>query len=937
MTRAELSESIRQFSMKWAKKGKEDEDDRSFWIDLFQRVLDVEKATDLLEFQKKVVVNNTTKKIDVYIPDTKVIIEQKSNNKSLDEKILQGDGEKLTPFEQAERYNNHLPHSEKARWIVTSNFKEIWIYDMDKNDREREPIKIELNALGDKHSLLKFLIKEEVKEITDEVAVSVKAGDIVGLIYDAFLEEYGDNPTEEDLKELNKLCVRLVFCLYAEDAGLFEDNAFHDYLQTWNVENMNSALEKLFDVLDTPLEKRRSFLDDRLKAFPYVNGELFKDKVEIPPITEKIKKLLLDDASRDFDWSKISPTIFGAVFESTLNPETRRSGGMHYTSVENIHKVINPLFMEELEQEYTKIVEEIKVPKTRITKLRAFQEKIAGLKFLDPACGSGNFLTETYLSLRKLENNVLKSIVDADKKQTDGQMEFGNVLSEANPIKVSINQFYGIEINDFAVTVARTAMWIAENQMMQETCELLFMDLDFLPLKSYTNIIEGNALRIDWNEVIKSNECNYIMGNPPFVGARLMTTEQKKDVVEIFYNWKKTGNLDYVSCWFKKAFDYIVNTNICVALVSTNSISQGDSVATLWKTLFEKGLVINFAYRTFRWDSEANIKAHVHCIIVGFTYKTSMPQKTIFENKERIIVSNINGYLMDGENVFVEARKKPLCSVPEIKFGSMPNDGGYLSDYSFEAKEIIVKEYPESEKFFKKIVGAQEFINNIERYCLWIEPSNLPEIKDIPPIYNAVINVRTFREKSKRLSTRKLAGTPYLFGEIRQPKTDYLLIPATSSQRRKYIPIGFMSNDVISNNANFVMENAQMYHFGILSSNVHMAWINTVAGRLKSDFRYSAKVVYNNFPWCSMSKEHKESIEKTANEILRVRNKYKDVPLAKLYDPIIMPSELSEAHRKNDVAVMRAYGFDVKTMTAESCVAKLMEMYNELVDLNKDK
>lgn len=931
MTRAELSESIRQFSMKWANKGKEDEDDRSFWIDLFQRVLDVENATDLLEFQKKVVVNNTTKKIDVYLPDTKVIIEQKSNTKSLDEKILQGDGEKLTPFEQAERYNNHLPHSEKARWIVTSNFKEIWIYDMDKNDREREPIKIELNALGDKHSLLKFLIKEDVKEITDEVAVSVKAGNIVGLIYDAFLEEYGENPTDEDLKELNKLCVRLVFCLYAEDAGLFEDNAFHDYLQTWNVENMNSALEKLFDVLDTPIDKRRSFLDDRLKAFPYVNGELFRDKVEIPPITEKIKKLLLDDASRDFDWSKISPTIFGAVFESTLNPDTRRSGGMHYTSVENIHKVIDPLFMEELEEEYRVIVEETKVPKIRINKLQAFQEKLAGLKFLDPACGSGNFLTETYLSLRKLENKVLQSIVDADKKQTDGQMGFGNIIGEINPIKVSINQFYGIEINDFAVTVARTAMWIAENQMMQETCELLFMDLDFLPLKSYTNIVEGNALRIEWNDVMPNYECSYIIGNPPFVGGMFMSKEQKQDLTELMKDVKGVGELDFVAGWYVKASAYIQNTKIQVAFVSTNSICQGQQANVLWKELYKYNIVINFAYRTFVWNSEASQQAKVHCIIISFS-TIEKRNKKIFDKDDIIKAKNINSYLLDAKQFFVENRSNPLWDVPKLIFGSMPRDGGGFI-LSEDEKEQLIKTEPLAEKWIKLYLGASEFLHNKKRYCLWLKGAEPSEINKCPTVKKRIELVKEFRQNSKAAGTRRYAEIPHLFCQIAQPtEGNYIAVPKTSSERRNYIPMGFLSSDIIASDLLFLIPNAELYHFGVLESNVHMAWMRIFAGRLKSDYRYSKDIVYNNFPWCSSTEEHKKAIERTAQGILDARSLYPNSSLADLYNPLLMPKELKEAHRKNDIAVMKAYGMDVKETTAESCIAMLLGMYEEQVE-----
>ena len=841
MNKAELNESIRQFIMKWldVDKGQEDKDDRSFWIDLFQNVLDVQDATDRIDFQKRVIVESNTKKIDAYIPETKVLIEQKSKTKRLDEKIPQGDGELLTPYEQALRYNQHLPYSEKARWIVTSNFKEIWIYDMEKNDREREPIKIYTDELRDKYKLLNFLIKQDVEEITDEVAVSVQAGNIVGEIYDAFLKEYGDEPTEQDLQELNKLCVRIVFCLYAEDADLFESDAFYNYLKRWNVENMNLGLEKLFKVLDTPEEERRLFSDEELASFPYVNGELFSGDVVIPPITEEIKDKLLEKASLEFDWSKISPTIFGAVFESTLNPETRRSGGMHYTSVENIHKVIDPLFMDELNEEFEKIVTETKVPKTRIDKLHAFQDKIASLKFLDPACGSGNFLTETYLSLRGLENRILNAIIDTDKKQMSGQMGFGNVLGDANPIKVSINQFYGIEINDFAVTVARTAMWIAENQMMQKTSEMLMMDLDFLPLKSYTNIVEANALRIDWNDVISNQECDYIMGNPPFVGKKLQNKEQKQELLDVFGSkYKGVGSLDYVAGWYKKSVEMIKGTSIRVALVSTNSITQGESVSILWQTLFKEGVQIDFAHRTFQWDSEANIKAHVHCVIIGFSVFKTIKEKIIYEDGKKKIVSNINGYLVEANNISIEKRSKPLCDCDQMIYGSEPREGGYLLLSEDERKELLT-ETPEIEQYVKRFVSSDDFINDNVRYCLWLDDADMSIVRRSKIVMERLEKCRVFRENSKQAQAHKAADTPYLFASPRQPKTNYLLVPVVSSENRAYVPIGYVDKEIIASNACFTVSNATLYTFGIIVSNVHMAWMRAVCGRLEMRYRYS--------------------------------------------------------------------------------------------------
>jgi hypothetical protein len=683
---------------------------------------------------------------------------------------------------------------------------------------------------------------------------------------------------------------------------------------------MRKALIELFKILDTIPEDRDPYEDEQLAAFPYVNGGLFADEnIEIPQMNDEIRDLLLRNASEDFDWSDISPTIFGAVFESTLNPETRRSGGMHYTSIENIHKVIDPLFLDELREELEEI-KAIKVAKTRESKINEFREKLGSLTFFDPACGSGNFLTETYISLRRLENEAIEVI-------TQGQM----LLDFTGIIKVSIGQFYGIEINDFAVTVAKTALWIAESQMMKETEVIAHINLDFLPLKSYANIMEGNALRTDWETVVPKDKLNYIMGNPPFVGARLMTKEQKDDVVSVFgVKWKNAGNLDYVSCWYKKATDLMKGTNIRTALVSTNSVSQGESVAILWKPLFEDGVHIDFAHRTFRWDSEASIKAHVHCVIIGFSIAPFYKSKVIFSAERPLIVDNINAYLIDAPDVFIESVKKTVCDVPQLVFGSMPNDNGFLSNYSQEERDAIVAEYPESEIVFKQFVGATEFINNKIRWCMWLKGVSPNIIRNTPPIAKAVASVKEMREQSNREATKKLAETPTLFGEIRQPSADYIVIPRVSSERRKYIPIGFLNADYIASDAVQILPDANMFHFGVLTSNVHMAWMRAVCGRLKSDYRYSVNIVYNNFPWPTPTDEQKAAIEKTAQAILDARALYPDCSLADLYDEVAMPPELRKAHQENDKAVMRAYGFWGKLNTESECVAELMKMYQKL-------
>lgn len=927
MTQYEQEQAAKKFIELWKDKGYEKGEAQKYWIQLLRDVLGVNNSEQYIDFELPVKLGRTSF-ADGYIDDTHTLIEMKGRNIDLEKAEKQSDGSMLTPYQQAKRYSDNLGYTKRARWIIVSNFRQLDIYDMEKPHPKAQ--RIELENLQKDVYMLNVIVNSEDENIKREEDLSVDAGNIVGKLYKALEKEYKKREPDETkfATSINALCVRLVFCLYAEDSGLFGKHMmFHDYLKKYPATEIRTALMKLFKILDTPQDKRNKFENEELLAFPYVNGGLFANEdIIIPQFTDDIKNILLIDASEDFNWSDISPTIFGGVFESTLNPETRRAGGMHYTSVKNIHKVIDSLFLDELTYELDKIIA-IPVLKERKKQLLKYQEKIANLKFLDPACGSGNFLTETYLSLRHLENRMLESYYE-------GQSQFATL--ETNPIKVSINQFYGIEINDFATTVAKTALWIAEDQMYKKTKEIVMINEDFLPLKSYTQITEGNALKIDWNEVVDKSKLNYIMGNPPFVGARLMSVEQKDELKDVFGNIKNIGNIDYVSGWYKIATEYMKGTNIKAALVSTNSITQGEQVAILWKNLFENNIIINFAYKTFIWDSESNSKAHVHCIIVGFSYVNN-DEKFIYSENKKIKTENINGYLIDAPNIFIESRNKPICNVSTMDFGSMPNDSGYLSNYSKEQKDEICNKYSEATTLFRNVVGAEEFINNKERYCIWlkdVEPSKYNKIK---PIVEAIGNVRSVRENSKRDATRKLADIPYLFGEIRQPNSNYLLIPSTSSERREYIPIGFFDKNVIATNANLVIPNATLYEFGVLTSNVHMGWMRVVAGRLKSDYRYSAKIVYNNFPWPSPTEDQKKTIEKTAKEILNIRDKYSKSSLADLYNKDYMPVDLKKAHKNNDAAVMNAYGFNWRKMSEVQCVAELMKMYQKLIEKDKEK
>lgn len=935
MTDAEQREAARQFVNKWRGRGREDEDGRSYWIEFLSNVLGMDHVTDRVEFEKKVVVNGNTKRIDVYIPETHVLIEQKSLGKGLDQKIMNSGSVELTPYDQAKRYNDNLPYDEKARWIITCNFSEIWIYDM--NSRIPEAVKVSLEELQDKYRLFDFLERKDVQKISHEMEVSIKAGDIVGLIYEAFLKQYKipDIKTNEEtseqkekrehkLKSLNALCVRIVFCLYAEDSGIFgKHNIFHDYLKGYDVKDCRRALLELFKILDTPISKRDEYLEEDLAQFPYVNGGLFADElIEIPQFTEEIKELLLTKASEDFDWSDISPTIFGAVFESTLNPETRRSGGMHYTSIENIHKVIDPLFLDDIQAEFNEILK-IQVRKTKERRLEEFQNKLAALTFLDPACGSGNFLTETYLSLRRLENKVIR-------EKVGGQMTLGEVH---NPIRVSIQQFYGIEINDFAVTVAKTALWIAESQMMEETKSIVYgFNDDFLPLKTYVNITEGNALAMDWNEIIPSIKLSYIMGNPPFVGTKNMNIMQKKDVKKILGEWKNYGTLDYVSCWYKKASDYINNTHIHCAYVSTNSICQGEQVTNLWEPLFESGIQIDFAYRTFQWDSEASLKAHVHCVIVGFS-QVNVKNKKIFSDGKMTLVKNINPYLVDAENVFIMSRKTPISDVPKMFIGcEMKDDGNYVMDE--EEKNLFLQNEPQAEKFIHPYMMGKDFIARKSRYCLWLKDATPTELKKCPNVMERVKKVREFRLSCPSPDTNHYADKPTYPVRLRyyseERNNPALALPKVSSQNRRYIPMEVIDADVIAGSKLFLIPDISLYHFGILTSNVHMAWMRTVCGRLKSDYSYASNVVYNTFPWPNPTEQQKKKIAQSAQAILDARALYPDSSLADLYDPLTMPDKLRRAHTANDKAVMAAYGFSTR-MTESECVAELMKLYQKLI------
>jgi len=963
---------------------------QKFWISLLGDVLGAENAMERISFQTPVPMPGTTKYLDAWIPETRVLIEHKSRGIKLDAP-QSGHGGK-TPFEQAVEYNQARGFSEKARWIVTCNFDEIWVYDMDRPFAE--PQKIWLGDLPKEVARLEFLVDSSVKSVREkEKNVSIQAGRIVGELYRELLKRYADPESPETLKFLNRLCVRLVFLFYAEDADLFPKDAFWTLLKNTEAKNLRRTLLTLFHILDTPEAARDPYLEPEIAAFPYTNGGLFKgvDEAEIPPLDDEIRELLA--RSSNFDWREISPTIFGALFESTLNPVTRRAGGMVYTSVENIHKVIDPLFLDGLTAELEAIKKERTVASRRARAL-AFQEKLGSLTFLDPACGSGNFLTETFLSLRRLENEAIQ----VGERLKPGE----RLLNLDGVVKVSIEQFHGIEINDFAVSVAKTAMWISEAKMLQQTAEILAVSPKFLPLHDYDGVVEGNALRMDWGEVIarraemrrrssaaegrfgvaepegcasiREPQRVFVMGNPPFVGYSNQSSEQKADMLSLYCNesgkpYKTAGKIDYVAGWYWKAAEFCaVAKRTDVAFVSTNSITQGEQVAAVWKSLLDRfGLEIDFAWRTFKWDSEAMEKAHVHCVIVGFHCRgqgtegtegaeetrdkatavhveaaaslkslrslsslSSHPAKTIYDSDGTAIpAAHINGYLMDAPDVWIESRAKPLCDVPEMKSGGKPVEGGHLM-FTAQEKEEFLRVEPMAAKYFRRMTGSEEYINGIDRWCLWLDGVSPSAIRSMPHVMERVRRVRDMRLSSVKAATRKAAEAPWQFMEIKQPDSDFILVPKVSSEKREYVPMGFFSPEVICSDLVFMVPSATLYHFGVLTSRVHMAWMRAVAGRLKSDYRYSGAIVYNNFPWPNLcdSASLREKISQTAQAILDARARDPDSSLADLYDPLTMPPDLRAAHEANDRAVLAAYGLR-PDMPEPEVVARLFGLYAE--------
>ena len=835
--------------------------------------------------------------IDYLLPG-KILIEMKSRGKSLD-----------AAFTQAMQYVRALKPEEQPALVVVSDFDTIKVYNTSKQHHYK-PFKV--SSLKSRVRIFSLLTGHGAdSEVRTEIELNTDASYKMAKLHDA-LKENGYSG-----HELEVYLVRLLFCLFADDTGVFEKSSFYNYLQASNPDgsDLSGRLTMLFSTLDTPDEKRMKNLPDELKRFRYINGNLFSERLTPPYFSAKMRETLLECC--DFDWTQISPAIFGAMFQGVMNPQERRELGAHYTSEENILKVIRPLFLDELYEEFER-------SKNTTAELQAFQKKISSLTFLDPACGCGNFLIITYQRLRELEFEVLKLLA------RDNQM----VLFDA-PTKVSVNQFYGIELEEFPCEIAKVSMLLMKHLMDQEVSHYFGGNFIDYPIRDNVNIVNANALRIDWNDVIPAHKLNYIMGNPPFNGARTMSSEQKADLNHVFGDLKNSGNLDFVTPWYKKTADMMdLNTSIQSALVSTNSIVQGDQAGILWEYLFDRGIEINFGYRTFKWSNAAKGKAAVHCVIVGFgKIGCWRKPREIFDGLNTNKVSQINQYLIDAPKVIIKSRSNPICKVPEIGIGNKPiDDGNYLFTED-EMDEFISKE-PGAALYFRPWYGAQEFINREPRYCLYVAEVNPSELRKMPLVIDRINKVRLFRLNSRSKGTVDLAQQPTKFHVTNVLRSTYLLIPRVSSERREWVPVGFMNPQDLCSDATIVMPDATLYHFGVLTSSTHMAWMRTVAGRLEMRYRYSKDIVYNNFPWPEQSKESVARIKKTAHAILDARENYSDRSYADLYDPLFMPPDLRKAHQANDRAVWEAYGKPWPFEDEPACVAHLMQLYQQITIQN---
>jgi hypothetical protein len=882
LSQAEIRNNAIAFVHEWKDESSESAEKQSFWNEFFE-VFGV-KRRHVAVYERAVKnASGNFGKIDLFWR-TVLLVEHKSRGQSLDKALS-----------QAFEYLENLDENERPQFVLISDFARFRLYDLDSGDDYEFP----LTKLPERIQLFGFISGYRKREYKEQDPVNIKVAMKLGELHDAL------SASGYTGHKLEAFLVRLVYCLFADDTGIFlPQRSFLDFLEQKTAENgsnVGALLHQLFEVLDTPEAERQTTLDDDLKQFPHVNGALFADRFALPAFDRNMRRILIEAA--EFDWSKVSPAIFGSLFQSVMDPEKRRNLGAHYTSEKNILKVIHGLFLDDLLDEFQSV-------KNNLTKLREFHERTARLRFFDPACGSGNFLVITYREIRRLEIEIIR----AERALSGGERVAFQFKTEEMS-KIDVNSFYGIEYEEFPAEIARVALWLTDHLANMELSAEFGVPYTRLPLQNTPNIVHGNALRIDWREVVGEPDENlYILGNPPFVGGKMMNLEQRADMEYVCANVPNYGLLDFVCGWYVKAAEFTTNTETMVAFVSTNSITQGEQVGVLWSYLLSKGVKINFAHRTFKWSNEASGKAAVYCVIVGFAMH-AVGRKRLFDyetpksESHEIEAANINPYLVDAPDVVISRRQKPLADVPEMNFGNMPLDGGNLIISSRSEMEELLRNDPRLARYIKKFTGSDEFINARERWCLWFVGADPTELRSMPDeIKKRIDAVRAFRESSKAPSTRKFAETPNLFRDRNLPDT-YLIVPSVSSERRRYVPIGYGTNDTVASNLTLIVPGASPFHFGVLTSTMHNAWMRQVCGRLKSDYRYSKDIVYNNFPWpLNPSDKQGQTVEQTAQQILDARAKFPNATMADLYDPLTMPKELLDAHRANDEAVDACYG-----------------------------
>lgn len=913
------------FASRWANKGNENQDTQRFWIDFYQNVLGVEDAVSRLEFEKPVSTDASTHEgyIDVFIPSAKTLVEQKSLGIDLAKEETR-QGRKVTPAKQGNAYAQGMPLSQQPRYIIACNFAEFWVFDRERDSLCREPLfKLPLAELPKNLAAIQFLKGGAEAPATISRAVSVEAGKIMSKLHDQVAEAFDDPDTPENHHTLSVLMTRLMFLMFCEDSGLVAPNAFRDYVSHFQAGDLRRGLKDLFVWLDTKDEDRDKYAEPWLKKLPYMNGGLFREKTEIPPLSENFRHTLIVEGCQEFDWSGVSPTVFGSIFEGALSHDHRRANGQHFTNPENIHKVIDPLFLDGLKAEFDEACAKPVAGGARTRALKDLHKKIGSISILDPAAGSGNFLTESYLCLRQLENRILFEL------QGD-QASFSFEDSGDRDVLVNLKNFHGIELEDFACCVARTALWIAEKQADADTAKVTQRVYQELPLRDYEGIVNANALRIDWNSVVPADEVDYVLGNPPFIGSSRLNDLQKEDRSAIF--GRIAGTLDYVACWHKMAAEYAKGHQVRCAFVSTNSICQGQQVEPLWKPLFDDGVHIDFAYPTFEWDSQADDEAHVHVIIVGFSREHDN-QKKLYSAESCRPVSNINGYLMDAPSIFVSKRSTPLFSgISPMVYGSKPCDGGFLQikddDYEKAMNDEIAR------GFVRRCLGAAELINNRDRWCLWLEDATSQDIARSPFLKERVFQCREWRSaQTVTGDAYKLRDTPHLFRpNDRRPKGPFLCVPRHFSGGRKYFTVKRCESGEIATDACFFADDPDGLLFGIISSGVFMAWQKAVGGELKSDCRFSNTIVWNNFPLPKLTDEGRRAIIDAGQAVLSARGLYHGASLADLYKPAdeFLYPELFEAHGKLDEAIESAYGVDFNG-DENKIVSHLFNLYAEKV------